>query len=194
MSDQTAAEYLLIYDPEFEADSIDFKENFGLNAKTEAVRNTADLISVAGKYTLVKYLEIDLHGSPGMLHCASGGAMMGTYFGGLINSANMLCSGARVLFLGCNVAQGTAGDKFLVDVGKAMFKGLGGTVGASTVLNISTHDGEVFFKRIHLWEIPFDDARLKTCRFDVDGEEIGAQEIDRWGSVKWSWSNVPTGR
>ncbi len=190
MPEQKAVEYLCIYDPAFLEEAQIFLDEFGTNAAVEPVNNTAEIQVAVQKYAMVRYLEIDLHGSPGMLHFPSGGAMTGTYFGTLLTNANTLCRDARVLFLGCNVAHGTEGDKFLEDFGKNTFKGIGGTVGATTVLNSGWHGG-VYLKKIKLWQIPSDEGRLKTCRFDLNGEEIGAREVGRWGKVYWSWSNVP---
>ena len=77
----------------------------------------------------MKYLELALHGSPGSIYFKSKGQMVASYFGTISKAANMLAPNARVLFLGCNIAEGAEGDKFLAEVGHKMFIGTGGIAG-----------------------------------------------------------------
>lgn len=180
MTDQKALEYLCIYDPEFGEHAEGFLDEFGLNAATEPVTSYTDIFAVASKYALVRYLEIVCHGTPGMVYFKKSGkttgAMTAKFLGESVNKANMLCMDARVLFLGCNVADGTTGDTFLKELGNNMFKGSGGTVGATTVLNFLGRDA--FMNPF----VPFD-ARLKVRRFDANGDLIGSRNVNRWGTV-----------
>ena len=174
MPDQKALEYLCIYDPEFISYASDFLEEWGRNAAAEPVGSMDDLRSVVNKYALVRYTEVCLHGTPGMIRFANKGAMVGSYLGTLTTSANMLCRDARVLFLSCNIGEGPAGDKFLTELGKAMFKGIGGIAGASTVTNFASSGGRMN----PLWN-----GRLKVRRFDTNGDVVGTQDIDQFGGI-----------
>jgi len=174
MSDQKALEYLCIYDPQFNSYASDFCESFGLNATAEPVSCMDDLRAVVNKYALVRYVEICLHGGPGMIYFANKGAMMGSYLGILTTTANTLCREARVLFLSCNIGGGPAGDKFLTDLGQSMFKGIGGTAGASTVTNLATAGGRMN---------PLSAGRLKVRRFDTNGDIVGTRDVDQFGGV-----------
>ena len=176
MADQRAMEYLCVYDPQFKNYGETFLAEYGSNAAAEPIGNTTDLISVLQTYAMVRYFEICLHGSPGMLWFSSGGTMVASYLGTVTNSANVLCRDARVLFLGCNVAEGTDGDKFLTDVGKTMFKGVGGTVGGSTVMNVL-----VFGRQPKMFPFGKHTPRLKVRRFDTNGDPIGSRDVDQFG-------------
>ncbi|HYJ89738.1 MAG TPA: hypothetical protein VEV84_00385, partial [Pyrinomonadaceae bacterium] len=83
MPDQKALEYLCIYDPEFISYASDFLEEWGRNAAAEPVGSMDDLRSVVNKYALVRYTEVCLHGTPGVIRFANEGAMVGIYLGTL---------------------------------------------------------------------------------------------------------------
>jgi hypothetical protein len=144
-----------------------------------AVGNMDDLRALVGKFTSVKFLEVALHGSPGMIHLANGGAMVGSYLGTLLQGAPFLQKDARILFASCDIAKGETGDRFMSELAKKMLIGKGGTIGASTVSNV------VFFPKARFalgaYLSAFSDGTLKVRRYDVNGNQIGERIVDRYG-------------
>ena len=169
---QIPMEYLCIYDPQFFLYAEDFLEEFGLNAAVEPVRCMETLRAVVDKYAVVRYLEVILHGRPNLIRFANGGGMVGSYLGELTSAGNMLCQNARVLFISCNIGDGPVGEKFLSEIGKKMFRGIGGIVGASTVTNFAIPGG---------FMNPFWAGLLKVRRFDTNGDQVGARDVDQFG-------------
>ena len=176
MAEQKAIENLLFYDPDFERYAEGFREEHPFNGITRAVSTTYELIEAVKDYAMVKNVELVLHGSPGTIWFNSGGQMAASYFGTIAGAANMLARDARVLFLGCNIAEGEVGDKFLTEVGKKMFTGTGGTVGGTTVANLAHNGGKMNPLR-------FFDAKLKVRRFDVTGKLAAGQDVSYWGKA-----------
>lgn len=176
MPEQQAIEKLLFYDPDFESYAVGFREEHTLNGITQPVSTTHELIAAVEKYALVKYVELVLHGSPGNIWFNSGGQMVASYFGTLTRKANMLAKDARVLFLGCNIAEGDAGDTFLTEVGRNMFAGIGGIAGGTTVANLAFNGGKMNPLR-------FFDAKLKVRRFDNRGVMTAGQDVSYWGNA-----------
>ena len=176
MPEQKAIENLLFYDPDFESYAVGFREDHSSSGITHPVSTPDELIKAVEDYALVKNVELALHGSPGNIWFNGGGQMVASCFGTITSKANMLASDARVLFLGCNIAEGTAGDTFLSEVGLKMFSGIGGTVGGTTVANLAIHGGRMNPFR-------FFDAKLKVRRFDGSGKMIGGQDVSYWGAA-----------
>ena len=179
MPEQKAVEYLMIYDPTFWKDAEVFCDHFGGNAVGEPVSDLKGLFEVPKKYAMVRHFELDFHGSPGMLYMHDKSASTASYFGSLVQASNMLCRDARVLFYGCNVAGGDDGDNCLDSIGKKMVSGTGGTLGASTVMNLGY--GEVIMN-----PLAFIDGRLKVRRYNESGDRIGGENVDMFGKVWWS--------
>ncbi len=182
MSEQKAIDNLLFYDPDFENYAESFRKDHPSDGIAHAVSNTTDLIEAVKGYTGVKGLELVLHGSPGNIYFKSKGQMVASYFGTIARAANMLAPNARVLFLGCNIAEGGDGDKFLTEVGKNMFSGLGGIAGGTTVTNFVFKDGVT--RMNPFW---FFGAKPKVRRFDLTGKMTAGQDVSYWGNA----TNVP---
>jgi len=176
MPEQQAIENLLFYDPQFESYADGFREQNPFSGIAHAVTSPNELIEAVKGYAMVKSVELVLHGSPGTIWFKGGGVMTASYFGTIASAANMLAMDARVLFLGCNIAEGAVGDKFLTDVGKNMFTGTGGTAGGTTVANLAFNGG----KMNPLW---FFGAKLKVRRFDIAGKLIAGQDVGYFGGT-----------
>lgn len=181
MPEQTSVDTLLIYDPDFEYYAEGFlKDHPGGLARS--VGDTNAIIEAVKEYSNVKYLELAMHGSPGSIYFKSKGQMVASYFGKIAREANMLAANARVLFLGCNIAEGDEGDKFLTEVGKNMFVGTGGIAGGTTVTNAIFRGGA---SRMN--PLMFFGAKLKVRRFDVTGRMIAGQDVGYFGGT----TNIP---
>lgn len=177
MPELRSVDNLLFYDPDFEFYAEGFRKDHS-GAITHLVTNTTDIIEAVKDYSNVKYIELALHGSPGTIYFKSKGQMAGSYFGTISKAANMLAPNARVLFLGCNIAEGKEGDKFLAEVGKKMFIGTGGIAGGTTVTNAVFRGGA---SRMNpLW---FFGAKLKVRRFDITGKMIAGQDVGYFGGT-----------
>lgn len=177
MPDLRSVDNLLFYDSDFEIYAEGFRKDHP-GAKTHLLTNTTDIIEAVKGYSNVKYLELALHGSPGTIYFKSKGQMAGRYFGTIAKAANMLAPNARVLFLGCNIAEGDEGDRFLAEVGKNMFTGTGGIAGGTTVTNAVFRGGA---SRMNpLW---FFGAKLKVRRFDINGAMIAGQDVGYFGGT-----------
>ena len=178
MPEQKAIDNLLFYDPDFANYAETFRKEHPSDGIAHPVSNTNDLIEAVKSYTNVKNLELVLHGSPGNLYFKSKGQMVASYFGTIARAANMLAPNARVLFLGCNIAEGAEGDKFLTEVGKNMFTGLGGIAGGTTVANVVFKGGAT--RMNPLW---FFGAQLKVRRFDMTGKMSAGQNVGYFGGT-----------
>lgn len=179
---QKAIENLLFFDPDFSNYAEAFSKEYPVNGIAHSITTTTDLIEAVKGYTLVQNVEIVLHGSPGTLSFKSGGQMAGSYFGTIAQRANMLAVNARVLFLGCNIAEGTTGDTFLAEVGKNMFIGSGGVVGGTTVANAVFRGGITRMNPLR-----FFDAKLKVRKFDATGKIVSGQDVGYFGGT----TNIP---
>lgn len=175
-----AVDNLCLYDPEFSGYAEAFEADLGGSTTSFAIQNIDDLKTAIDKFTNVKFLDVSLHGSPGMIHFANQGAMVGTYFGKLTTGTNFLNKNARILFESCNIAGGTQGDQFMDDLAKTMLAGKGGFIGASTVKNI------VFFPRksfaMGAFLSAFSGGVLKVRRYDIHGNRIGSLNVNRYGT------------
>jgi hypothetical protein len=174
-----AVDNLCIFDPEFSGYAEAFVNDLGGSTDTKAVSSLDDLKAAIAGFSLVKYLEVCLHGTPGMIHFANKGAMVGHYLGTLVQQTPFLHRDARVLFASCDIGKGEAGDFFMSELARKMLIGKGGTIGAATVSNV------VWFPRSKFAKGPFmeyfTDATLKVRRYDVEGRQIGARDVDRYG-------------
>jgi|SRR5260221_2131423 len=175
-----AVDNLCVYDPGFSGYGEGFPNEMGGSSASEPVSKIDDLIAVFGKYCMVKYLEVGLHGSPGMIWFANNGVMVGSYIGVLATKANVLQREARVLFASCNIAEGARGDEFMTELGKNMFTGKGGIAAGATVSNV------VFLAKFRLASAPFmsplNNGLLKVRRYDVNGDQIGQRSTDAYGN------------
>jgi hypothetical protein len=97
----------------------------------EAINNPGDIVKALGKYSGLQMLIFDTHGAPGKL---------GLDIPFLTSNAPLLnkCTGsmaanARILFIGCSIANGSDGRDFLTAIGRNLLLGKGGIVGGATV-------------------------------------------------------------
>lgn len=173
-----AVDNLCVYDPEFLGYGDAFTGNFGDDCAAATVSSMNDLIAVFDRYALVKYLEIALHGTPGMIYFANKGAMAGSHLGTLAANANLIKKDVRVLFASCNIGEGIQGDEFMAKLAKNMLVGKGGTIGASTVANVIAFPTFSFAKGPFLK--PFSGGILKVRRYDITGSQIGERKINAY--------------
>ncbi|WP_198368564.1 DUF4347 domain-containing protein [Roseomonas rosulenta] len=180
---KTTAATLYVYDPQFEANAKAFQEEIGGDCAIRPVTGFDDLVKALDSYTQVGFLVFDTHGEPGKVALADGSRVEGFDFRLLrLLPKELLRKDARVLFYGCNIGEGAAGDTFLDDFGLAAFRGKGGTAGASTVTNFSLSLGPL--GSVETWmelESPFA-ARLKVARFNEAGTREASMSVDRWGN------------
>ncbi len=178
MNSMMYVDNLCFYDPEFKNFAEAFRKdsnNSGGTSTIHEVKTMDDLKDAFSKYAQVKFLEVVLHGSPGMFHFANGMAMVGSYLNTLCANNVFLNKDARILFDNCSIGEGTQGDNFMDSIGAGMLKGKGGTIGATTVTNWAYLTlGTVFMK-------PLSFGRLKVKRYDESGTQIGSQTVDRHG-------------
>lgn len=184
MNLRKAVDNLLIYDPEFVGYANKFIGATGGSSAIFPVKCMDDLKTAIDSFTNVKFLEVCLHGSPGMIGFANKGAMIGEYLGNLTQGKPFLQKDARVLFDSCNIGEGAAGDKFMDNLAKLMLIGKGGIIGASTIKNIVFGAGkpsasDVYLDIDHLSDIF--GAKLKVKRYDASGKLVGQRSVNRFG-------------
>ncbi len=138
-----------------------------------------DLQEAIHKYSNVKFLEMLLHGRPGMIYFADKGSMVGSYLGTMMQGTPFLAKNARVLFDSCNIAEGEFGDKFMADLAKKMLVGRGGIIGASTVENKIYFPRASFVTGVYMTPLSF--GRLKVRSYNESGDQIGERVVDRHG-------------
>lgn len=173
-----AVDNLLFYDPEFEGFASKFVSELGGSSAIQSITNMDELKNAINSFTNVKFLEICFHGSPGFFYLADKCQVVGAYLGELAQGKPFIQKNARILFDSCSIGQGEAGDRFMDELGKKMLTGKGGVIGASTAENVR-------FKLIPfcngLYFEEFSDGRLKVKRYDVNGKQVGALAVDRYG-------------
>ena len=170
---------LAICSPEFKDCATGFGEK-GSKA-TAVVGSQKDLKSAMQSYAGVKCLFVDTHGGPGRIDLADGTKLDGLDIG-MIEAPQLLATSARILFAGCNVSEGSAGNRFMDDIGKFLLRGKGGFVGAAT---IKTFTMGCF--TLEYLDDPFANpsgGRFKTRRYDQSGALVGSRVVDRWGRVR----------
>lgn len=169
---------LCIYDPEFKGIADQFisdSQGSGGTGTTHAVSTMDDLRIAVNKYVQVKFLEVILHGSPGMINFANKAAMVGSYINTLCTNPSFLATDARILFDNCSIGEGSQGDAFMDSIGSGLLRGKGGTVGATTATNWAYNNlGLVFMQ-------PLSFGRLKVKRYDASGKQVGSRSVDRHG-------------
>lgn len=175
---RTAVDNLYLYDPQFEAGAIRFVNEVGGSTATLPVTSSAEIGDRMRDHSGVKYLVFDTHGSPGKIWLPNNTNFEGIDFFIYSKYSQFLAKDARVLFLGCNVGEGPAGDTFLSDVGKFLLKGKGGIVGATTVPNVTFQLGR-FSTEAFMSPLSF--GRLKVKRYSDAGVELGSITTDRHG-------------
>ena len=174
-----AVDNLCIYDPEFQGYADKFVAETGGSSAIQAVGSRDELIAAVQAYTNVRFLEICLHGTPGMIQFANDGAMRGANLGTMIQNTVFLQKNARVLFDSCNIGEGETGDIFMDELGMQMFKGKGGIIGAATVMNLHLLPKSRFCTDMYMKPLSF--GRLKVRKYDENGSRIAERVVDRHG-------------
>ncbi|SRR5579864_4062084 len=169
---------LYLYDPEFEPGATQFKKEAGSSGAVCPVKTWDDVKTAAGTYSSVKMLIFNTHGFPGKVDLPDHSGGDSFAFRTLGASPGFLNANARVLFLGCNIGEGSTGDYFLDEIGKSLLAGKGGIVGATTVGNMVFQLGPF---TTETFMIPLSFGRLKVKRYDVSGAQTGSKTVDRWG-------------
>ena len=180
---KTAVDNLYLYDPQFEAGALAFKEDVGGDTAIHPISCLNTLRSALESYSLVRQLVFDTHGVPGKIALADRGHVDGLDFGMLrLLPPDLLRPNARVLFYGCNLGKGDEGDTILDEVGLAAIRGKGGTAGASTVTNFALALGRFGSAGVWMDLGNLFAARLKVVRFDEAGHRAEAMSVNRWGT------------
>lgn len=184
MNLRKAVDNLLIYDPAFVGYANKFVGQAGGSSAIAPVKSMDDLKTVIDSFTNIKFLEIALHGSPGMIHFANKGAMLGAFLGNLTQGRPFIQKDVRILFDSCNIGEGAAGDNFMDALAKLMLIGKGGIIGASTVKNIVWRSDQPSASDVYLNIENLSDifgAKLKVRRYDVNGSLINQLSVNRFG-------------
>lgn len=171
---------LCVYDPGFSGYGQAFVSDLGGSSESVSVSSMDDLKAVVAGFCAVKFLEICLHGSPGMIHFANGGAMVGQYLGDLARGTDLLSRNARILFASCDIGKGDAGDRFMSELAKRMLVGKGGIIGAATVSNMVVFPKSSF--ALGPFMVPLSGGRLKVRKYDTNGDLTGERTVDRYGN------------
>jgi hypothetical protein len=175
----TAVDNLYLFDPEFEAGADRVLSEWGGSSAKQPLLCRDDVAKAMSMYSLVKSLVVDTHGSPGKVYFRKDAfSCDGQDFGQIKKLPQFLREDARVLFLGCNIGEGTEGDGFLDDVGKHFLLGKGGFVGASTVKTIVWQAGPLASES---YLEPFSSGLLKVRRYSAAGSRVGSRTVDRYG-------------
>jgi len=172
-----AVDNLCIYDPEFDYIAERFVSDVGTNSEKHSVRTMDDLKDALNSYFSVKFLEVCLHGSPGMIYLNDKTAVVGSYINKLVTNANFLQKESRILFDSCSIGAGDPGENFLDSLGSGLLMGKGGIAGATTVDNVVSP----LFSWTSVYMKPLSFGRLKVYRYDVMGNRIGERTVDRHG-------------
>jgi hypothetical protein len=178
MGERKAIDNLYLYDPQFEPAAKKFVDEDTTKNAAEPITSADDIKKAATGYSGIKLLIFDTHGAPGHISLSNGDKVEAISFSFLAPDPTFLGSNARILFLGCNIGEGTDGDKFIDGIAKQLLTGKGGTVGATTagtiVFNFPFHTTETYL-------MPLSFGRLKVKRYDVMGKELASQTVDRRG-------------
>ena len=175
---RTAVDNLYLYDPQFEAGAKSFLSSVGGSSATYAIPSFTDLTNALNNFTNVKLVVFDTHGAPGRMWLPDGTYVEGLDFMTINKNISFLANDARLLFYGCNIAEGPRGDTFLSEIAKYLLYGKGGTVGGTTVSNISFQIGN-FSSEAYMLPLSF--GRLKVKRYSKQASEIGSLTTDRHG-------------
>lgn len=179
----TAVDNLYLYDPQFEAGAKSFVSEMGGSSTSFPIPTIDALDTALNTHVAVKFLVFDTHGEPGKIDLPDGTKFEGMDFMAFVKNQQFLKRDARVLFYGCNVGEGPAGDTFLQEVGTYLLRGKGGTVGATTSMNMSFSLGS-FSSEAYM--VPLSFGRLRVKRYDEKGNEIGSRTVDRHGFLRKS--------
>jgi hypothetical protein len=175
---RTAVDNLYLYDPQFEPAADKFLREVGGSSASRPIKSWTDVTDVMKSYSLVKLLIFDTHGKPGAVSLPDSSHVDGVDFMLLSANPTFLKSQARILFLGCNIGEGSLGDRFMDEAGRYLLRGKGGIVGATTVPNLVFQLGP-FASESYM--VPLSFGRLKVKRYDASGAQVGSRTVDRHG-------------
>jgi hypothetical protein len=179
MGMRKAVDYLCLYDPEFDGYAQRSQTEWGGSSDICEVKTLDGLKAAISGYSNIKFLEVALHGTPGMIHFSDEMAMKGDFLGYLTQGTPFLQAGARILFDNCSIGKGSVGDSFMDGIGSRMLIGKGGIVGASTV-DIGVYWPKFQFGRgVHFSS---NDGRLKVYKYDTSGNRSGSMVVDAKGN------------
>lgn len=136
---------VMIYDVDDDlciSEAKDFLSSYqygGWTVGAEGVRNITQTSEALTRYTHIKQITFNTHGSPGAAWVSnSKGIPLDTDALSILPIPRYLFAGeGRLLFFGCNIAEFKKGEDFLVAAGKHFFRGKGGVVGGTTVANVA---------------------------------------------------------
>lgn len=168
---------LCVYDPEFDYIAERFVSEMGGNSTSHEVKSLSDLKTAFSSYNGVRFFEVCLHGTAGMIWFADKIVMSGSHINTLCANSMFLRKDARILFDNCCIGEGTKGDDFMDSIGAGLLKGKGGTVGATTVKNLS----HPWLSWTGIYMRPLSFGRLKVKRYDDSGKLIASRTVDRHG-------------
>ena len=177
-----AVDNLCLYDPECQSYADKFVGEMGGSSAIQAVGSRAELVTAVNASTNVKFLEICLHGRPGMLIFADDAGMIGKNLGVMTQNTLFLQKNARVLFDSCEIGEGEVGDRFMDELGSLMFRGKGGIIGAATVKVIHLLPKSRFCTAMYLK--PGSSGLLKVRRYDESGNRVGERVVDSRGQTR----------
>jgi hypothetical protein len=151
------------------------------NHAMEPVQSGGDIVKALKKYSDVSWVFFDAHGAPGEIdlplgNFSSANAPL------LAPCSSALSADARVLFLGCRVAEGADGRNFLVAVGKALLTGNGGIIGGST---IDTHVHCIQILSLFSdTRVPYGKGILRLIQFNEGGNVIKEATVSNVPSIE----------
>ena len=173
-----AVDNLFLYIPQFKFDAERFLREAGGSSEIFEIKTMDDIKTAVNSYRMVKYLEIDTHGSSGTIHLESGFTMDAALIGDwAATNPNFLQKNARILFDGCSIGEGTRGDNFMDKLAAKLLKGKGGVIGATTVSNVSVP--LLWWTGVYMTPLSF--GRLKIKKYDSNGKLDGSMQVDRHG-------------
>ncbi len=173
-----AVDNLFLYDPYFEGAALEHGAEVGGSSAQHPVRSWTEIVDAMQAFCLVKLLTFLTHGLPGLMLPPGGARIVGLDFAMANAGPTFLQKNARILFLGCNIAEGNGGDLFLDEIGTSLLRGKGGFVGATTVANMMFDFGR-FSSATYMTPLSF--GRLKVFRYDESGKRVAGQQTDRHG-------------
>lgn len=172
---------LCIYDERLTSFAEKFFESVGDgNSAVHGVGTMADLDAALNSYNGVRFLEVALHGSPGMFNLRDTTAIVGSYINKMVKNPVFLKKEARILFDTCSIGADDCGDKFMDSIGAGMLFGKGGIVGATTVSNLAV----MISPWAGVYMLPFSNGRLKVRHYDASGKRVASRTVGQYGNAR----------
>jgi hypothetical protein len=169
--DRISADQLMIYstgESAFPTLAEKFEKESPGNNKSEVAKAASELKSILNRYEHLKQINFYTHGNVGYVYFTGGGISTATVSSLTAPHDELFDGQGRVLFVGCNVGEGPDGRTFLLAAGRALLKGHGGFVGATTSMNIFGRWG-LFDPFMPLW------GDLRVIQLDANGNILKEQ-------------------